>query len=395
MNRSQRDAVSLQEARECADLALDWLANSGMRTSKGGYRSEFDPLTGRYLSWGGGEDCTSCTAGAILAFLRARRHIDRALESGEHLLDLALNEPPGASTGAIPMGERAPAVDSYFMAVAIQALLALHHETGEEDYFRAARKAGEYVVSRLVDDARGITAYSSPLPSIRATIYRLHTLTEVWLGEYVKAFRLLYLEKKVRRWLAASEELADWLVSVQNHDGSFFKARLGVLGRVFVTLETRDPCVLVTGWDRRTHATSQTTALEALVLSDRHRRARAVSRFLASRLCSCGLLHETLSKHDQTKLSSPDVMPSAQYGLLLMKFPHLHANALRLTTHLARGLVSCQARNGDVNERGGIRGLPTHRTRGNSLFVWDTAYASMFLSGWLENRSDSTMKKAR
>ncbi|MFQ5951659.1 MAG: hypothetical protein ACE5KH_06210, partial [Candidatus Geothermarchaeales archaeon] len=114
MNRFKQPPVSPEDVSESLDAALDWLANSIIRTSEAGYRSEYNPHTGRYLSWGGGDDCTSCTAGAILAFLRARRHIDRALESGEHLLELALNEQRGVRYGAIPMGTGASAVDSYF-----------------------------------------------------------------------------------------------------------------------------------------------------------------------------------------------------------------------------------------------------------------------------------------
>ncbi|MFQ5951743.1 MAG: hypothetical protein ACE5KH_06645, partial [Candidatus Geothermarchaeales archaeon] len=278
---------------------------------------------------------------------------------------------------------------------AIEALLALYHETEDKDYVRAALKGGEYAASNLQAESGRISAYSAVLPSLRSTLYRLYAVTEVWLGEYVKVFRLLYRERGERRWLSASDRVAGWLASVQNRDGSFFKARLGVLGRLHVTLEARDPCVLHSGWDRRTHATSQTTALMAYLLSGRARRAKAVDRFLSNRLCSCGLLHETLSKHEQTRRSSPDVMPSAQYGLVLLKFPHLSANTPRLTTHVVRGLLACQARNGGLNERGGIRGLPTHRTRGNSLFAWDTAYGAMFLSGWLRDRFPRTKWSGR
>lgn len=389
MNRSRSRAVSPQEVSECADLALDWLANSGIRTQKGGYRSEYDLRTGRYLSWGGGDDCTSCTAGAILAFLRARRHIDRALESGEHLLELALSEQRGVRYGAIPMGTGARTVDSYFMAVAIEALLALYQETEDKDYVRAALKGGEYAVSNLQAESGRIAAYSAVLPSLRSTLYRLYALTEVWLGEYVKVFRLLYRERGERRWLSASDRVADWLASVQSRDGSFFKAKLGVLGRLHVTLEARDPCVLHSGWDRRTHATSQTTALMAYLFSGRGRRAKSVNRFLSNRLCSCGMLHETLSKHSGRGASSPDAMPSAQYGLAVVGFPELHPDPLGLTSQIVRGLMACQEREGGVNERGGIRGLPLHRTRGNSLFAWDTAYVTMFLSRWLGNHSGS------
>ncbi len=343
----------------------------------GGYRSEYDPITKRYASWGGGTDCTLSTSGVVLALLKSGTSRHLALKSGECLLDITIRKPGSPLDGAIPSGHDSNVINSYYLGIAIQALCALYEITEDERFIERAIRAGKYVIECLQDRVGSIRSYVLLRPNLWNRIRYLSTETQTWLAEYARTFLLLHSLTRERIWVKATARLVRWLLLCQNSDGSLSKAEISPLGRFLYAARNINPRPIIDGWDKRVHPTSQTASLNAFLLGDHISQGVRIHQWLRNGVSTSGLLYENYPVSKKHPVL--DVMPSAQYGITLLRHEENLSGARTLTDRIAAGIMCAMISSEDKNADGGMRGLPGDRKKGSIAFTWDTAYSIMFL----------------
>ena len=376
----------MNELEQAFDRILHWLTKSGIRTEKGGYRSEYDCVSKRYISWGDGDDCSLSTAGAILVLLKCGLNEHLAAESGEHLLSLAIKTAGSSLEGAIPAGQNSDIINSYYQAISIQAFCELYRQLGDDRFVEGAVRSGLFTIRNLQTPDGYLRSHLLVRKNMRNRIRHIRSLcveTQTWLAEYARTFLELYDVTGAERWIKAANRLVEWLSKIQNHDGSFYKSRLSSLGRFLHSGRSLNPASLFNGWERRIHPTSVTSSLGAFILCERVAEAERSRRWLRNNLTPYGLFHENYSPKRNTVL---DVMPSAQYGLILSRHLRHLPESIELMRRIARGIVGEQVSSDDRNADGGIIGLPGDASKGHSALSWDTEYSALYIAELLSSK---------
>ncbi|MCK4444392.1 MAG: hypothetical protein KAW09_07600 [Thermoplasmata archaeon] len=364
---------------------------SDIRTDDGGYKSEYDFVSKCYSSWGSGDDCSLSTAGAVLVLLRFGVHTRLAVESGENLINLIIDKSNSSLEGAMPAGQNSDIVNSYYQAISIQAFCELYRKLGEDRYIRAAVRCGVFALKNLQTSSGYLQSHLLITNNIRNKIRYGRMLcveTQTWLAEYVRTFHELYNITKAERWIKASDLLAKWLSAIQNPDGSFYKSRLSTLGRLLHAGRNLNLTTLINGWEKKIHPTGIASSLEAFVLSDRTNEARRTHEWLRENLSPYGLFLENYQKNGNSSVL--DVMPSAKYGIILLKHMRHLPESEELVRRIAKGIVREQVLSEDENANGGIVGLPEDPKKGRSALGWDTEYGALFLAEILFPRQEES-----
>jgi hypothetical protein len=357
------------------DAALRWLIESGIRTPRGGYHSVYRPETGDYTDWYGGETSLVCTAGAVLALDRAGYH-ELAVTSAEHICTLAISG-AGRWRGALRAGRGSGHVVANYVHSAVLALLAVYERSRNERFLAVATGAGDFVMTRM---QRRDGSIRQELCDQRLRRRRGRHADQTWFAHCIEGFMRLWAVTGDGRYRVAATRAMDWLVRVQRADGSFPLEAPGRIARLTGALRLRsaeDPST------HRTHPAIQTYGIKGLMMLDRRAEAQRTVRWLSRRVGMNGLLHQFYSAGG-ARSREEDVMPTAHFGLLMLEYPELQADA-HLIAALASGVCSAQiADGGDLNASGAMRGLPLHATRGAHAYCWDTSFALLFLQSLIE-----------
>lgn len=365
--------------RECFDKAVQWLRNSDIRNDNGGYKSVYNPATGEYHNWGGGRSCLLNTAGSVLAFLELD-DLDRAVTSAEHILDLSIRE-KGPFIGAILAGENSKYIYAYYIAFAIRALVALYRRTQLGKYLDAAVRAARWVARHMMNGDGSISEVNVFKNRNLRDIFSNQFLT--WQAVFVDAFISLEALTEDEIFKAAKTKLLGWLKRIQREDGSYYVYSRPLINRLARSVYTLDFSNLKNDFGLR-HATSNSTALEAFVLSSNLQNAEKVYSWMVRKLDNNGLFYQYYFDRGGHSVEE-DVMPTAHFGVTMLKHQEnrLFINCEEICRRIANGIGYAQVSSTDLNSDGGIKGLPLHETKGQNIYCWDTQYSILFLNEML------------
>jgi len=373
---SHRPALTLDliaDVKAVRDGALRWLAESEIRRPDGGYHSMVDPGRGEYTSWYGGETSLVCTAGAVLALDRAG-YTELALRSAEHICELAIEE-HGAWRGALRAGRGSHYVVANHTLTAVLALLMAFERTGNTKFLEVAMAAASFVLDRMQREDGSICTEIC-VTRRRRFLARRGGPQETWSAHCIEGLVRLSEATGSARWRAGATRAADWLLRLQQADGSFpleVPTRLSWLaaGRGWRGPFERTPA------DGRAHPAIQNYAIKGLLMLDRLPEARRTAEWLRQQLGANGLFHQFYFP-DGRRSVEEDVMPTAHFGSLVLEYPELDI-APDMLADIAKGMCYARIENSGSRTTGALRGLPHHPRLGRRAYAWDTAFAFLFL----------------
>ena len=365
---------AMNRLEETVTLALNWLINSDMRRANGGYKSEYDPQTRSFGSWGGGETSILSTAAASSALLTAKEYEDLAFDSGDNILSIQACR----SDGSILAGEGSPFIYTRYIGEAIHTLLDLFRRSKKNKYLDAAIRSGKWIIENMQKPDGSLC---DGLFIAKGGELKLRSAS-TWQAENVVVFERLFQETGMELFANAKAELVRWVSSVQRRDGSFFPLRRTGFSRGGIwdlrwALQSLDIVPWIIGWDTRKHPSSHTAALRAFLHAKDTTRALKVCSWLEHRLGPNGLFYEYYYGNSGHS-TQEDVAPSAQFGTTLLQYPFLQDDR-NLVQSICDGVFYAQVRSPDQNGNGGIKGTPGHVVNGNKVYTFDTSYAVLFM----------------
>jgi len=371
-------SITFLKIENCKKKGIDWLLKSGIRESDGGYKSIFAPEKREYYCWGEGTTCILCTAGAILALLSSEKHLDRAVESAEHICSLMVTD-RGALDGALLAGRGSDAIYSYYSAFAIKALSELYKVTQVEEYLRVANVAGRWLITYMQN--RDGSFNHVKYVRYKNFKQRFENRFHLWEGIIGPILLELHEITNFSPYKIAAGKLTNWLLKNRRDDGSFDCYKLPVINRILLSIyhlsfkELMDGCL-------KTHPMSQMGPLEAFLATGLEGEALKVYSWLKDRLSQNGLFYQFYYKNGMHSLEE-DLMPTAYFGLSLLKNWRTDFS-VKLIHRIAFGVVHAQVESNDIHINGGFMGLPGHPTLGKSLHSWDTQFSILFLNEYLK-----------
>lgn len=359
---------------------LDWLANSGIRRKDGGYFSEYDPKKKKFSCWGEGSSCTLSTAGAVLTFLCYQKYLDKALDSGEHLLSLII-EHPRKYQGLIPSGRNSKTSRCYASAIAGQALLELYNLTKEERYFQASLKIANAIRKNMVrKDGRIIREIVIKSGLNFRFFFNLLQPIFLWDLESFLLFKELYVYTKEQKYLNTYKKIIYWAHKNINNDATIYFGKINIPFILYLSTEKSYSEIKANfkGWFTRFHPTALTALLKTYLDSNKIKEANKLATWLRNHIGPNGLLFQWYYT-DEEHSEEEDVMPTAQFGLILMRNEDKFSNKFRPYLDIIyKGLLSAKINSKDKNIHSSYKGLPFDRKRGEKAFTWDTIYALLF-----------------
>jgi len=368
--------------RQCLDKAVRWLRDSNICIQNGGYRSVYSPTTGQYYCWGGGNSCLINTAGSVLVFLEID-DIDRALASADHIFNLSIRD-RGRFHGAIPAGENSKYIYAYYIAFAIRALTAIYRRTGIEKYLEASISSARWVIANMMNGDGSIS---------EVMVIRNRNLRDVFANQFV-TWQSVFLGAFIelgdltgdKSFKEAESRLLTWIKNIQNEDGSLPVCSKPFINRLAYSAYSLNYSNLRNNPERR-HATGNSTALEAFVLSSSWENAERLYSWMAGKLGENGLLYQYYFANGKCSIEE-DVMPTAYFGITMLENldNSLFRNSVDICERIANGMRYAQVTSNDLNSDGGIKGLPLHETEDQNIYCWDTQYGILFMNKMLSMR---------
>jgi hypothetical protein len=362
----------MPHARTVYDAAVKWLVESHIRRPDGGYRSIYKPASRDYENFNRCDTCLLATSGAT-QLLNELGHINLALGSAEHILDLQIKS--GPAQGAIPVGKNGRHCVPSYISVGALALLRMYEVTDDDRFLEAANRAGAFVIQRMqLGDGSIATIYALQRRYRLAMRYLLPR--QIWQARCAELFLELHKITGKLRYRRAAVRLRDWLCGQQRPDGSFPLQSHTLASAAFASLRSRS--VSSTARARHTsHPAANTWAIQTLVKFGNTDEARRSAQWIAGGLGPNGLLYQYYYGDGSTSVEE-DVMPTAHLSLLGMDCPELGLDQ-GLPGIVARGIAYAQIRSDDPDANGAIRGLPLHETRGDQAYTWDTIFSIRLL----------------
>lgn len=359
---------------------LDWLANSGIRREDGGYFSEYDPKKKKFSCWGGGNSCTLSTAGAILTLLCYQKYLNKAITSGEHLLSLII-EHPRKYQGLLPSGMNSKISRCYASAITCQALLKLFELTKEERYLQASLKIANAIIGNMIRKDGSIIREIVIKPGFHLRFFfNLLQPIFLWDVESFLVFKELYAYTKEQKYLNAYKKIIYWAHKNTNNDATIYFGKINIPFILYLSTEKSWPEIKANfkGWFTRFHPTALTALLKTYLDSKKIKEANKLAIWLKDHIGPNGLLFQWYYT-DEEHSEEEDVMPTAQFGLILMEHEDKFSDKFKPYLDIIyRGLLTAKIESKDKNIRASYKGLPFSRKRGQKAFTWDTIYALLF-----------------
>ncbi|MDI6785428.1 MAG: hypothetical protein QMD92_01840 [bacterium] len=367
---------------------LDWLAHSGIRREDGGYFSEYDPKKKRFSCWGEGQSCTLSTAGAILAFLCYQKYIDKAIVSGEHLLSLII-EHSHKYHGLIPSGMNSKTSRCYASAIACQALLKLFEFTKDKKYYEACLVISDAIIENMIRKDGSIRREIVIRPGFNFR-YFLNLLKPVFLWdlESFLIFKELYNYTKKQKYLHAYKKIIYWAHRNINNDATIYFGKINIPFILYLSTEKSwsETKANFKGWFTRFHPTALTALLKTYLDFKRIKEANKLAMWLKNHIGPNGLLFQWYYT-DEEHSEEEDVMPTAQFGLILMENKDKFSKELEPYLDIIyKGLLTAKIKDKEKNIYASYKGLPFDKRRGHKTFTWDTAYALLFFYEYHKRR---------
>ncbi|MBU0899513.1 hypothetical protein KKB54_01685 [bacterium] len=359
---------------------LSWLANSKIRREDGGYYSEYDPGKKKFKCWGEGSSCTLSTAGAILAFLGYQRYLDQAIISGEHLLSLIIKL-SHQHQGLILSGKDSKTSRCYVSSVACLSLMELFALTKEEKYLQASQKIAQALIRNMVKKDGRLRREIIIKPGLHFRFFfNLLQPTFLWDLESSLIFKKLHIYTKEQEYLEVYRRIIYWAHQNTNPEATIYFGKINLPFIFYLSTEhTLDENKAnLKGWISKFHPTALTALLKTYLEANKRAEAIKLASWLRDHLGPNGLLFQWYYPDDEHS-EEEDVMPTAQFGLILMENEGIFKEGF--SSYLAiiyQGLLTAKIKSEDKNINASYKGLPFHWKRSDQASTWATVYALLF-----------------